>query len=149
MLHIILGEDPLSLALAPFKPVFIDRQIREGHSTGLNVNPDAEIVTLPGISAFVGSDIVAGLAALKVVHKKYLFLDIGTNGEMALINGEEIFTCATAAGPAFEGANISCGMGAEYGAISGFSGQDEYKVMGTLNHEGSVARVLWILPHTW
>ena len=94
------------------------------------------IVTLPGISAFVGSDIVAGLAALKVVHKKYLFLDIGTNGEIALINGEEIFTCATAAGPAFEGANISCGMGAEYGAISGFSGQDEYQVIGNSEPRG-------------
>ena len=66
MLHILLGVDPISLALAPFKPVFIEKQIIRGHITGLNINRDAIVITLPGISAFVGSDIVAGLAALNV-----------------------------------------------------------------------------------
>ena len=136
MLHIILGEDPVSIALAPFKPKFIDKQVRKGHSTGLNIYADAEVITLPCISAFVGADIVAGLAVLKVKPKNYLFLDIGTNGEIALIKGDEIFTCATAAGPAFEGANISCGMGAEYGAISGFSSQKEYQVIGNCEPRG-------------
>lgn len=130
MLHIILGEDPLSIALAPFKPKFIEKQVKKGHSTGLNINADAEVVTLPCISAFVGADIVAGLAALKVSQKNYLFLDIGTNGEIALIKEEKIFTCATAAGPAFEGANISCGMGAVSGAISVFSNPEKYQVIG-------------------
>jgi uncharacterized 2Fe-2S/4Fe-4S cluster protein (DUF4445 family) len=136
MLHIILGEDPISIAMAPFKPVFIKKQIRKGLSTGLNIGTDATVVTLPGISAFVGADIVAGLAALKVPDKNYLFIDIGTNGELALVTGNRIITCATAAGPAFEGANISCGMGAVYGAISGFSGQAEYEVLGSSGPRG-------------
>jgi uncharacterized 2Fe-2S/4Fe-4S cluster protein (DUF4445 family) len=130
MLHLLLGEDPITLALAPFKPVFIEKQTINGHSSGFKINRDAIVVTLPGISAFVGSDIVAGLAALKVNSKNYLFLDIGTNGEIALITGDRIATCSTAAGPAFEGANISCGMGAVNGAISGFSGNDDYQVIG-------------------
>ncbi len=136
MLHILLGADPISLALAPFKPVFIEKQIISGHSTGLSINSDALIITLPGISAFVGSDIVAGLAALKVKSNNYLFLDIGTNGEMALIAGGKIITCSTAAGPAFEGANITSGMGAVNGAISGFSGNSEYQVIGNIEPIG-------------
>jgi len=130
MLHIILGVDPLSIALAPFKPVFTEKQIKKGHLTGLNINANAEVITLPCISAFVGADILAGLAVLKGIHKNYLFLDIGTNGEIALINGRRILTCSTAAGPAFEGSNISCGMGAVFGAISGFSTPQQYYVIG-------------------
>jgi uncharacterized 2Fe-2S/4Fe-4S cluster protein (DUF4445 family) len=89
-----------------------------------------EVITLPCISAFVSADILAGLAVLKRPQKNYLFLDIGTNGEIALIKGEKIFTCATATGPAFEGANISCGMGAVSGAISVFSNPGKYQVIG-------------------
>ena len=130
MLHLILGEDPVSIALAPFTPKFTAMQKKEGHSTGLNVNPGAEVITLPCISAYVGADIVAGLSVIKPLYKNYLFLDIGTNGEMALVKGEKIFTCATAAGPAFEGACLSCGMGAVNGAISSFTGPDKYQVIG-------------------
>ena len=130
MLHLILGEDPVSIALAPFTPKFTGMQKKEGHSTGLNVNPGAEVITLPCISAYVGADIVAGLSVIKPLYKNYLFLDIGTNGEMALVKGEKIFTCATAAGPAFEGACLSCGMGAVNGAISSFTGPDKYQVIG-------------------
>ncbi len=130
MLHILLGEDPVPIALAPFTPKFTDLQARKGLQTPLRINPDASIVTLPCISAYVGSDIVAGLAVLKVPKGNYLYVDIGTNGEMALVKGDEIFTCATAAGPAFEGTNISCGMGAFPGAISSFTGLGYYEVIG-------------------
>ncbi|MGQ9620933.1 MAG: ASKHA domain-containing protein [Bacteroidales bacterium] len=130
MLHIFLGTDPVPIALAPFKPVFTDKQVRKGYSTGLNINSEAKVITLPCISAFVGADIVAGLAALKVPEKNYLFIDIGTNGEIALVGKNKIFTAATAAGPAFEGANISCGMGAVSGAISAFSDPLNYHVIG-------------------
>ncbi len=136
MLHMLLGADPISLALAPFKPVFIEEQIRSGHSSGLNINRDAIVITLPGISAFVGSDIVAGLAVLKVNSGNCLFLDIGTNGEMALIAGRKIIACSTAAGPAFEGANITCGMGAVSGAISEFSDTVDYHVIGNIEPLG-------------
>jgi uncharacterized 2Fe-2S/4Fe-4S cluster protein (DUF4445 family) len=78
---------------------------------------------MPGIAAFVGGDIVSGLAVLDILSlpEKSLFLDIGTNGELALWSGGRIRCCSTAAGPAFEGAEISCGMGALPGAINKIS----------------------------
>jgi len=136
MLHILLGADPVPIALAPFKPAFTDKQVRKGFSTGLNINREAEVTTIPCISAYVGADIVAGLAVLNVPSQNYIFLDIGTNGEIALIKEREIFTCATAAGPAFEGANISCGMGAVSSAISVFSTPERYEVIGNSEPSG-------------
>ena len=136
MLHILLGEDPISIALAPFKPKFISRQILPGSSIGLNINRKAEVITLPCISAYVGADIVAGLAAIKSIYKNFLFLDIGTNGEMALFKENEVFSCSTAAGPAFEGANLSCGMGAVSGAISSFTDPANFQVIGNTEPTG-------------
>jgi len=130
MLHIFLGEDPVPIALAPFRPRFTNSQRRTGAATGLAVNAEAEVVTLPALSAFVGADIIAGLAALNVREKNYLFTDIGTNGEMALVTGDEIIACAAAAGPAFEGASLTCGMNARTGAVSSFSRPGEYRVIG-------------------
>jgi len=136
MLHLLLGVDPLSIGLAPFKPAFTDRQETTGGVLGLHTHADAGITTLPCISAYVGADIVAGLAALKVPGRNYLFLDIGTNGEIALVKGDTIFTCAAAAGPAFEGANLSCGMGAVRGAVSVFNGEGDYTVIGNAEPTG-------------
>ncbi|HEY3373145.1 MAG TPA: ASKHA domain-containing protein [Prolixibacteraceae bacterium] len=131
MLHLLLGIDPLPIALAPFRPAFVDEQILKGSQLGLHCHPEAEIKILPSIAAYVGADIVAGLASIKPSEEfqRFLFLDIGTNGEMALVTPENIWCCATAAGPAFEGANISCGMSAVEGAISVF-GADGYQVIG-------------------
>lgn len=123
MLHILLGIDPTPIALAPFTPQFTDEKMIEPGSIGLQCNAHADVHVLPSISAFVGADIVAGLASLNPPTnvKKYLFVDVGTNGEMALITPDKIWCCATAAGPAFEGANISCGVGAYIGAISSYN----------------------------
>jgi len=137
MLHIILGENPVSIAQAPFIPKFTDKQTRKGNSIGLNIHPETKIITLPCLSAYIGADILAGLAVLKVTaNKNYLFIDIGTNGEMAIIKGEKIYTCSAAAGPAFEGANILCGMGAVAGAISAFTNQKKYHVIGNIQPVG-------------
>ena len=136
MLHILLGVNPLPIALAPFTPAFTEKQVRKGLSTGLNINREAEVITIPCISAYVGADIVAGLAVLNVPSRNYFFLDIGTNGEIALIKDREILTCATAAGPAFEGVNISCGMGAVSGAISVFFSPEKYEVIGNSEPSG-------------
>lgn len=131
MLHLLLGIDPLSIALAPFKPAFIDEQLLKGSDLNLHCHPEAEIKILPSIAAYVGADIVAGIASIKPSEKyqRFLFMDIGTNGELALVTPETIWCCATAAGPAFEGANISCGMSAVEGAISIF-GAEGYSVIG-------------------
>jgi uncharacterized 2Fe-2S/4Fe-4S cluster protein (DUF4445 family) len=136
MLHFLLGEDPISIALAPFIPKFTEKQVRPGVSLGLNVHPDANIITLPCVSAYVGADIISGITGIKDIERNLLYIDIGTNGEMALISRDVIYTCSTAAGPAFEGANITCGMGAVTGAISSFSGGSDYEVIGNVSPKG-------------
>ncbi|NLA49199.1 MAG: ATP-binding protein, partial [Bacteroidales bacterium] len=136
MLHLLLGEDPVPIALAPFRPKFTGKQRIGGSSSGLHINPDGELITLPCVSAYVGADVVSGLAVIKPVHRNYLFIDIGTNGEMALVEGDRILTCATAAGPAFEGGSISCGMAAVNGAVSDFAGPEDYRVIGNMEPAG-------------
>jgi uncharacterized 2Fe-2S/4Fe-4S cluster protein (DUF4445 family) len=123
MLHLFLGVDPSSLAFAPFIPVFTEGKVLTAGDLNLDCNPLAEVKILPSVSAYVGADIVGGLASIQPSEKfqNFLFIDIGTNGEMALVTPEKIYCCAAAAGPAFEGANISCGMGAFEGAISSYN----------------------------
>lgn len=136
MLHLLLGEDPVPIALAPFTPKFTSRQVRKGSLSGLKINPDGQLITLPCLSAYVGSDIIAGLAVLKPLYLNYLFVDIGTNGEIALVKGDTVYSCSAAAGPAFEGANLSCGMAAVTGAISGFSDDGGFQVIGNAEPSG-------------
>ena len=151
MLHLLLGVNPVSLALAPFKAIFLDEQLLRGRDLKFNCLPEAEIKILPSISAYVGADITAGLASIAPSEKyhNYLFMDIGTNGELALVTEEKIWCCSTAAGPAFEGAKISCGMGAVEGAISAY-GDEGYTVIGDekpagLCGSGLIDLVSWLL----
>jgi uncharacterized 2Fe-2S/4Fe-4S cluster protein (DUF4445 family) len=150
MLHLLLGVNPLPLALAPFKAPFLEEQIRRGEELSLHCFPGAEIKILPSISAYVGADIVAGLASIAPSegYHNYLFMDIGTNGELALVTEKNIWCCSTAAGPAFEGAKISCGMGAVEGAISAY-GDEGYSVIGSekpagLCGSGLIDLVAWL-----
>lgn len=153
MLHLLLGVNPLSLALAPFKAQFLDEQILKGEDLHLNCFPKAEIKILPSFSAFIGADIIAGLASIaqSEKHKNFLFMDIGTNGELALVTSDRIWCCATAAGPAFEAANISCGMGAIEGAISSY-GNDGFTVIGNdkpvgICGSGLIDTVAWLFEN--
>jgi len=123
MLHLLVGEDPATLGFAPFTPRFIaGRQIESG-CLPLSVPglaPDMPIQLLPGIAAYIGADIVAGMAATGMAYEAApsLLVDIGTNGEMVLQSGGRLFGCATAAGPAFEGCGLRCGTRAREGAVS-------------------------------
>jgi uncharacterized 2Fe-2S/4Fe-4S cluster protein (DUF4445 family) len=123
MLHFLLEEDPAPIAFAPYTPRFTAEQHRKGGDLGLASHEEAFVKVLPSISGYVGADIVAGLASLKPGDQvsTYLFIDIGTNGELVLVTPDSQLCCATAAGPAFEASNISCGMPAVKGAISGYS----------------------------
>ncbi len=136
MLHLLLGEDPVSIALAPFTPKFTSLQIKKGDSAKIRINPEGHLITLPCLSAYVGADIIAGLAALKPLYLNYLFVDIGTNGEIALVTGSKVYACSAAAGPAFEGSSISCGMAAMTGAVSGFSDDGDIQVIGNTEPAG-------------
>jgi uncharacterized 2Fe-2S/4Fe-4S cluster protein (DUF4445 family) len=82
------------------------------------------MIFLPSLSAYIGADIMAGILSteLKESEDLSLLVDIGTNGEIVLGNKQTLLACSTAAGPAFEGANICCGMGGVPGAISAVSG---------------------------
>ena len=134
MLHILLGEHPESLAFAPFKHVFTGRKKLRAAGLGLGVHPGAKVHILPSFSAYVGADVVAGLAALdpEATPENYLFVDVGTNGEIALVTPDRILCCATAAGPAFEGANLSCGMEAAAGAISRYRGPGDFQTIANM-----------------
>ncbi len=89
---------------------------------------------LPGISAFVGADIMAGIAKMNMHRSEgyHLLLDIGTNGEMVLGNCRHMYVTSTSAGPAFEGGNISCGMASIPGSdLTCFHGRDrESRISG-------------------
>jgi uncharacterized 2Fe-2S/4Fe-4S cluster protein (DUF4445 family) len=117
MLHLFLNVDPSLMGELPFTPVFLEERELRGEALSL---PVESVTVLPSIAAFIGADITAGLAVLDILDTPgpSLFVDIGTNGEMALAHNGRIFCCSTAAGPAFEGAEISCGMGGVKGAIS-------------------------------
>jgi uncharacterized 2Fe-2S/4Fe-4S cluster protein (DUF4445 family) len=118
MLHLFLNVDPSGMGELPFTPVFLEERKLKGEALLLSVE---EVTVLPSIAAFIGGDISAGLTALDIVNVPgpSFFIDVGTNGEMALCNRGTIYCCSTAAGPAFEGAEISCGSGGIKGAISG------------------------------
>jgi len=119
MLHLFLGVDPSGIDHSPYVPVIQNGLTLRAEEVGLAVSPFAKVEIIPAISAYVGSDIVAGMlyADMGTTSAIELLLDIGTNGEIALAVGKKIFACSTAAGPAFEGASITQGMSALDGAI--------------------------------
>ena len=130
MLHLFFGVDCSSLGTAPYTPVFLDTRIATGES--LDLPGIGSIVSLPGFSAFVGADIEAGMeyVGLPEAGKYRILLDLGTNAEIALYNHEKVLCTAAAAGPCFEGANISCGMSASPGAVCAVSEDGEVTVIG-------------------
>lgn len=136
MLHLLLGLDPISLARAPYTPIFVDYQELTAEKVGLQIDPQALISLLPCLSAFIGADILAGLLALdfqKIIVPS-LFIDIGTNGEIVANVMGKLVATSSAAGPALEGMNIQCGCRAEDGAISSVhlteNGQIELETIG-------------------
>lgn len=131
MLHILAGVDPRSIAFAPYTPVFVEEKQLSAGDLNLKAHPNSIVKLLPSIAGYVGADIVAGLATTDVLqHSGYtLYIDIGTNGEIVLGNENKLYCCATAAGPALEGANITHGIGGVTGAICAYE-DDEYSTIG-------------------
>lgn len=119
MLHLLLGVPAAKMAVTPFVPAFSGRMDIPCEALRLHLNPRGRVTLLPGVSAYVGADTVAAVLSSDM-HRLpgiHLLLDIGTNGEMVLGGRDGLTTCSTAAGPAFEGAHIACGMGGVSGAI--------------------------------
>ncbi len=119
MIHLLLGVNPIGIAMAPYMPAFSGSVIRKAQELGLPAAEDCMIYCLPAVSSFVGGDITAGILAcnLALIQERVLFIDIGTNGEIVLSDKGKMYCCSCAAGPALEGMNISSGMRASHGAI--------------------------------
>lgn len=127
MLHLLRGYDCSGLGSSPFHPVSLDfekisvaellgNSLLDGEIEKLE---HTEVILLPGISAFIGADVTAGLwsCGIRQSEKPRLFLDLGTNAEMVIGCKEKLLAASAAAGPAFEGGQLSCGIGSIPGAI--------------------------------
>lgn len=124
MLHLLAGVDPTSMGVAPFTASFLDHREIPAQSIGLPGH--ATVHLLPGASAYVGADLVAGCLVTSQAYdpQVVLLVDVGTNGEIILKSGDQLVGCATAAGPAFEGSRLTSGMRAADGAIERISFTD-------------------------
>lgn len=119
MVYLLMGWDPAELGRAPF---------HVSHTGAVNTQiAGVPCHIIPGLSAFVGGDITAGILASGMPEQEEitLLIDLGTNGEMALGNSRQLYACATAAGPAFEG-----------GVNRGIWGADMVRLLATLLEEG-------------
>jgi uncharacterized 2Fe-2S/4Fe-4S cluster protein (DUF4445 family) len=119
MLHLAVGVDPEPLGRYPYTPPLTGGCYEPAEKHGLSVSPRGRIYLPPVVSAYVGADITSGILAARLFEAEgtTLFMDVGTNGEMVVARGGRLSATSTAAGPAFEGMNIECGMRAAEGAI--------------------------------
>jgi uncharacterized 2Fe-2S/4Fe-4S cluster protein (DUF4445 family) len=124
MLHLLRGYDCTGLGVYPYHPLSLEAETLCAEDFGRisGVLPKETRVTLfPGFTAFVGADILSGLYYLgeksSTAKKPFLFLDLGTNGEMAVCSGSKLYLASAAAGPVFEGGGISCGCASIPGAV--------------------------------
>ena len=140
MLHFLMGLDASAISVSPFIPVTTSLQYFDGLSAGIEMNECGQAVVFPGVSAYVGGDTVAAILSSGMYDKEEisLLVDIGTNGEIVLGGKEWLLSCSTAAGPAFEGANIKNGVGGIRGAIDTVgSGPDfSYTTLGNASPVG-------------
>ena len=121
MMQIALGIDPEPLSMAPFMVTTHEFPPTKATDFGVDVHPRASAFVFPSLGAYVGGDIVAGMLATGLTRDRRLrlFIDVGTNSEIALGSVDRVLATAAPAGPAFEAAQIKCGMRAADGAIEG------------------------------
>ncbi len=119
MIHLLVGKDPSGIAVAPFISALKNPIEMLATEIGFTKAPKAKLILPGGVSAYIGSDITVGINSSNILNSTHpvLYIDIGTNGEIALFDGNKLHCCSSAAGPAFEGASIRHGMGAVDGAI--------------------------------
>jgi uncharacterized 2Fe-2S/4Fe-4S cluster protein (DUF4445 family) len=134
MIQLVLGVDPEPVGVAPFITATQNWPILNAKQFGLSIHPQARAYIFPSFGAYVGGDIVAGVLASGMDRDKRvrLLIDVGTNCEIVLSDGNKIITTAAPAGPAFEAASIKCGMRAAEGAIE----------VVRINKEGVILQVI-------
>lgn len=121
--HLLMGYSCKTLGIYPFTPVNISTIESNYQDVFGSDEFDALVTLLPGVSTFVGADVIAGLTVSGFDKKEApcMLIDLGTNGEMAIGTKDQILVSSTAAGPAFEGGNITYGVGSIKGAICNIS----------------------------
>jgi uncharacterized 2Fe-2S/4Fe-4S cluster protein (DUF4445 family) len=119
MTSIALGVDPAPLGVAPFILAAQSYPEMAAAELGLELHPDAQATVFPALGAYVGGDLVAGMLATGMTRDRRLrlLIDVGTNCEVVLGSADGVICTAAPAGPAFEAAQIACGMRAAEGAI--------------------------------
>lgn len=117
MCHFLAGLDPSPLGKAPYQPETYFGKWYSAETMELPIG--GMVYILPSVSGFVGGDILGDALTLSLnrLEKPVLMIDVGTNGEILLGCKDHFLCCSTAAGPAFEGAEITCGCQATVGAI--------------------------------
>jgi uncharacterized 2Fe-2S/4Fe-4S cluster protein (DUF4445 family) len=118
MIHIFLGENPETIGISPYQPLFTEARRVSAGDLGIT-SCRGRVQTLPLVSGFIGADTLAAALAIGIKEQPVgtLLVDLGTNGELLLVGEHAIYATSCATGPAFEGASLSCGMQAGNGAI--------------------------------
>ncbi|HWP95842.1 MAG TPA: ASKHA domain-containing protein [Syntrophomonadaceae bacterium] len=141
MLHFFLNLSPNGFAALPYCGLFGRDFLTTAAALSIDANPEAALWVLPQVGGFVGADTVAGLLTIPhLADLRFLFIDIGTNGEVVVGNRGKLWASSAAAGPAFEGGGITRGMRATPGAIDRIrwnqEGQLSYHVLGNMEPRG-------------
>lgn len=138
MIHLAANVNPYSLGQYPYTPLLKGGCYLPAKKLGVHISADGLVYFPPIISAYVGPDITSGVLASRLQDRKgvTLFVDIGTNGEMVIGASGKLSATSTAAGPAFEGMNITCGMRAANGSVEYFeigdNGDVEIRTIGNV-----------------
>jgi uncharacterized 2Fe-2S/4Fe-4S cluster protein (DUF4445 family) len=144
MIHLLLGLNPEYIRLEPYTPTIMQSLNLKAREIGIEINPETMVYIAPAVGSYVGGDIASGLLCTDIASgsdKVNLFIDIGTNGEIAIGNREFLLACACSAGPAFEGGGVEFGMRAARGAIDNVkidtvSGIASYQTIGNCKPAG-------------
>ncbi|HHF51911.1 MAG TPA: DUF4445 domain-containing protein, partial [Candidatus Aminicenantes bacterium] len=119
MMHLLLGLSPKSIGESPFQPVERTPGPLPARDVGLDISPDGIVDVMPSASGYIGGDITSDIYVSGLYEEKELsiLIDIGTNGEIVMSDGDKMVACSTAAGPAFEGYGLYHGCRAFNGAV--------------------------------
>jgi uncharacterized 2Fe-2S/4Fe-4S cluster protein (DUF4445 family) len=140
MLHFLMKITAKYMAIAPFVPCVSMIQKFRAVELGIKINSCGYVIILPAAAAYIGADTIAAVlaSAMEQDDQMALLLDIGTNSEIVLGNREEMYACATAAGPAFEGVHLRNGVGGVKGAIDGVSFDNQRINISTIGDEKAI-----------
>ena len=135
MTHLLLKIDPSHIRKDPYVPAANFLPVVRAAEAGIKINPRGLLACLPSVGSYVGGDITAGIlsSGMDDTDELSLFIDLGTNGEVAIGNKEYFMACSTSAGPCFEGGGLKSGIRAMKGAIQSVSvknGKLSYKTIG-------------------